>query len=179
MNWIREHRRDQITRRADFLKEQLRNLYGPLFHYLSYNREIFAFAGKISDVYKEVFCQREYPIDREAAEALEAQAINTINLGNEYVKLAMENNVKIEDVLVANFNYIDIDDLEMARLFRGDRMRARIELEKKEERPQIPFRVIYLLGTVIFYRDDFTKQIELKFHSKVQELRRLQERMLW
>ena len=162
INVINYNRSERRQRRADFLLNQLHQLYGPIYFFTSQNESIFALDDKFVKAYRkhyeELDCGDDEPTEK----------VQTAGIANNYIRKIEENNKNIVEVLESNFSLIDPEDVEVFGRFIVNHTRRKTEWD--EEHLKTPPRIYREVGDVSVMREEFIDRIREKFLAKRREL---------
>lgn len=160
----RENRRVKIAH----LEKQLTHLYGPLYLYTSQSAQLFKLAKDQNNARDIVFPNNEAPSD------LRMQQIGqSIEAENAYMRLAKANNIKIQDIINANYALMDSEDIGVFNGFFRDNMRLTIEWTE-ETNLKVPLAIYQHIGPPHLLDSTMVAWVEARFHTKQRLLRRLQ-----
>jgi len=163
------NRRDKIKDEKQFLKEQIHNLYGPLYYYISQSEKLFELNKRFYDAYNKEYVEKNYSHDEYTQKMLEKETSETISIANEYIHKVEENNRKIVEILDKGYAYIDPDDIDLFQLFYEHHIR--LEIEKGEDgRIKTPFEVYQIVGDISFLRPEIINRVKEKFLKKKKEI---------
>ena len=155
INWLRSDRADRKKRRIDFLNDQIRKLYGPVYFFTFQNKKLFELNKRFMDA-----IDNKIVVD------------TTIEIANDFIKPVLENNNKIYEIFNDNYSYIDPEDIDSFAIFYENHIRLNIEKDENG-RIRTPMPVLHKVGNISFMRPEFIKNIETKFTKKKQELENL------
>ena len=150
------------TRRADYLRDQLKNLYGPLAFIVESNARLATTNAEIMKAYGEYFQNRygpEYTDDM----------TNAIGTANRYGELIVANNAEALKLLRTQWGWLDVDDIEIASQFISDVSRHNVEFTEGKKLP-VEFYTTGRVGTPIIHRGDFAQRVVQKLKDKQSEL---------
>jgi hypothetical protein len=172
VNWISSSRAARRAREADFIRDQLRLLYGPLFFFTSQNDELFKLAGNVQDVRRAIFEDKNWSTDEHTQAALGQQHMATIEMANAYVERVVKNNERIMDILENNWHVVDSGDIEVLSRFRVDYTRYLVEVMGPGKK-DVPLSVVRQLGPIPFIRPDFIACVRTTFERLRERLMKL------
>lgn len=173
INWARTVRSERITRRHDFVKEQITKLYGPLYFFVGITEALFALNDKFHKAYKEHFIDQKWSAEPHTRETLRKETDATLQIANYYVGIVRDNNSKIVDLLRENYAFIDPEDTEVFMQFVIDHLR--MEREFKVEQPlETPLEIYLKVGEISYSRKEFTELVKAKFLEKNKAIKRIQ-----
>jgi hypothetical protein len=105
LGWRAQGKLASRARRADYLREQIKNLYGPLAFFLEAGHRSFQVHNRIVKAYEEYFRNRN-------GEAFSKEMTQVIDVQNLYGSRTVDSNGEAAKVLKANWGWIDLDDLD-------------------------------------------------------------------
>lgn len=165
INWARVARSEKAMRKNEYLSEQLRNLYGPLYFFSGENSALFDLNSEFHKAYTDHYVNQKWSKDPQTRKNLKANTKITIDLANHYINLVRENNKKIVEILHNNYSYIDSEDTDIFQQFVIDYVR--MEREFKKDLPlETPFEIYNKVGDISYSRQDFLDLVKRKFNSK-------------
>lgn len=150
-------------RRADYLRDQIQNLYGPLAFLLESNDRQLGAATKIL----EVFMDEEVSENRTREERLEDQTTETRRGYHSHV---IKNNEAAAELLRTGWGWLDADDVDLALEYITDIARLRTEFENFKYKLE---RSLYRKGKLEdlrFSRPEFIERIRERLVRKQKEL---------
>jgi hypothetical protein len=151
MNHLREQKR------IDFLGKQLKDLYGPLFNFISQAEKLIELNDKIHKA-----CDVENP---DGDNMPHQDIIGSIGIANEYINYISKNNEGIQKILSNNYSLIDPDDIEIFQEFFEHYIRMHVEIDK-DGKLTTPMSIYERLGSISFLPIKFMERIKDKFNSK-------------
>lgn len=169
INWARSERADKKERKIKFLNDQLRNLYGPLYYFVSQSEKCFELNDRFHKAYNEEFIQEKWSKDELTRERLRTRAVQTIDLANQYIAEVKSNNQKIKEILDNSYSLIDPDDIDVFMLFNEHYLRFNKEIEESGKLIT-PDGIYERIGDISFLRPEFMERVKLKFRNKKNEL---------
>lgn len=156
------------ARRADYLRGQIQNVYGPLTYYFEAGHRAFMIHKRIGAAYDEYFKNRH------GADVYSEQMTAVIEVQNAYAARTVGYNREATGVLKANWGWLDPDDLEAVGNFLTEVERGDVESSEKKVKLPVDF---YLSGVLknalsapIIYRLDLVQRVQEKLRAKQQEL---------
>jgi len=155
VNWLRSDRAERKNRRINFLNEQIRKLYGPVYFFTLQNKKLFELNQRFLDA-----------VDNKIVVDI------TIEIANDFIKPVLENNNKIYEIFNDSYSYIDPEDIDTFAIFYEHHIRLNIETDEKG-RIRTPIPVLRKVGNISFMRPEFINNIESKFTEKKKELKKL------
>lgn len=170
INWIRSERADKKERKIKFLDDQLRNLYGPIYYFVSQSEKCFELHKSVLKS-MDIFFQQNWSNDDRTTEYNNSSAGKSLYIVNLYIKELNFNNQKIKEILDDNYSYIDPDDIEEFILFNEHYLRKSIEIDNGNL--IVPKEIYQQIGKISLFSTEFVEKIKLKFKSKKKELYRL------
>lgn len=111
------------ARKADYVREQIKNLYGPATFLLERGERAFTVHNRIMAGYEEYFKDRY-------GERFSQQMTDVLNVCNKYAQVAQEGNTEAVAIIKANWGWIDAEDGEAVRDFLTYVDRLLIELDE-------------------------------------------------
>lgn len=165
IQWARVARSEREKRHSEYIKEQLQQLYGPLYFLTSINTNLFKLNNNILAAHKNHFDGNKWSNDPETRKALHRESETTIDLANEYIREVAKNNRNIMELLRDNYSFIDVDDIKIFQEFIIDVLRMNKEVEE-ERLKEMPFEIYKSLGDISYSRPEFLEQIKVKFLAK-------------
>jgi hypothetical protein len=157
----------QRTRRTDYIRAQIENLYGPLAFLVESNARCIAVNNAIMRTYDSVFAGRG---DSDTARK---EARETIERANEYMSLVVDNNQEAMKVLRSGWAWLDSDDIEDAGQYLTDVHRHSVEFKTEGKMLPIEFYVDGVPGAPgkpSFIRPAFIDRVRAKLIEKQREL---------
>ena len=171
-DWIRINKAEKISRRLDFLNNQIRHLYGPLYFFTSQNEKCFELNDSILKAYRKEYVQEKFSKDPYTQENLKKEVMITLDVANAYVSLATQNNEKIIEILRDNYSFIDPEDVDTFQQFVVDYNRLKTERDESGKL-KTPLEIYMHVGEISFMRPDFIQRVKTKFNSKKTEIENL------
>lgn len=162
INWSYAKRAAQKEREINFLDNQIRNLYGPLYFFVSQVEKLLELNSKFHSAYKEELVAKEWSKDEGTKKILDKETTTTLEIANKYVKYVENNNNKIKEILTNNYSYIDPDDVDIFVLFYEHYIRMNTEINE-EGRMVTPLRIYNHIGDISFLRPEFIKRVKDNF----------------
>jgi len=173
VNWILGSQASAIGRKVERLRNRVQSLYGPLCFLAGQNQKIVDYTGHVHEGITKEYCEKQWSNDPDTRASIEKELLQSIGTTNRYVEIIQANNQKMVDILVANFAWADVDDIECFRSFVQDYTRVDTERADSEER-RLPLRLATFVndrvGLPTFYRSDFHDRIDERFKQKLAEL---------
>jgi hypothetical protein len=172
--WI-EHRLTgalaQRARRADYLRAQLTNLYGPLAFLIEASARCLESQKAIVEKGSEYFSRYTSPGSARATTDMDLM----LKTANRYIdERVQENNVKCIDLLRAQWGWLDHDDVEIAGRFIGEMDRLAVEFPDGRRLLPLPLYVDGALDKALetpsFIRPEFIDRVREKLAAKQREL---------
>jgi hypothetical protein len=152
------------ARRADYLRDQIRNLYGPLAFLVESNVRRSETANSIMGAYEEYFVGRHG--DQAGKEMHEV-----IDTSNRYIDLIVANNKQAADILRANWGWLDADDIDDTAQYLTDIDRHGVEIEEAKKLPPEFYGMLEnSVGKPHFLRGKFVDRVRRKLLEKQREL---------
>jgi hypothetical protein len=161
----------QRTRRAEYLRAQLSNLYGPLAFFIEASDGCLKSQKAIVDkgpAYAKRFTSP-------GSDRAMADIDLIIQTANRYIKERLElNNANCIELLRAQWGWLDHDDVNDAARFVGDMDRLAVEFPDGRRILPLPFYVDGALDETLappsFIRPEFIERIRGKLTEKQREL---------
>ena len=155
------------TRRADYIRGQIDNLYGPLAflvessdRHIKRNRAIFV-------------AYDQYFVGSRPGEKVEKEITDAIGRANRYAELVVENNREGAKLLRSAWGWLDGDDVEYMSQFVADASQQLVEFGEKKPLPP----GFYMKGIVNSYleppsylRPEFVERVRRKLLEKQRAL---------
>jgi hypothetical protein len=156
----------QRTRRSEYLRGQIVNLYGPLGFLVESSARCFETNHAIMKAYSEHFTPAR------ASEAFREDMLKTIDTANRYVGLVVQNNKKSIELLGAGWGWLDADDIPDAGQYLADVARHNVEFEEKGRTLPLGLygQLADSIGPPVFIRLAFVDRIRQKLIQKQSEL---------
>jgi len=168
INWFRIERISAKERKINFLDEQVRNLYGRLYYYISQNERLFEIYNRYHVAYNEYF-------NRGWNEQTEKDAKLTLAVANKYIHEIYNNNQKIKNTLDTNSSLIDPVDVEYFLLFYEHYTRLNIEIDD-EGKSVLPPPIANKLGMISILNPEVIDGVKQKFLEKKKQLDTLRDK---
>lgn len=168
INVINYNRSERRQRRADFLLNQLRHLYGPIYFFTSQNESFFALNDKFIEAYRKHYEEPKWSDDERTQKALNEKRSQTRSIANAYIRQIEENNKNIVEVLERSFSLIDPEDVEIFGRFIVNYTRRKTEWDK--HRLKTPSHIYREIGDVSLMGPEFMGRVRDKFLAKRKEL---------
>jgi hypothetical protein len=169
LNLWQMSRQERKRRRIEAVRSELQGLYGPLQFFTSSNSQLFSLVDKLNEAYTAEYVGKNW--SDSAHERVSAEAMQTIDLSNEYIRQVVANNERILEILIQNYALIDPDDTEVFAQFIVDYTRNKTEYS--EGGLKTPLNIYEHLGSVSFMRPKFIAAVDKRFRAKKAELKRL------
>jgi len=142
--WLYNNGLARNARRTDFLKEHMRNVYGPVTYLFEAANMSFQNMIKVSNGYDEYFATRH------GHERFSQEMHEVIAVQNAYGARMADRNKEVAAVLKANWGWLDPDDIEDLGKFLGILKNS--------------------LGSPVCFRGIWVEQFRQKLRSKQDEL---------
>lgn len=171
--WLRQISSEKEARKINDLNNRLINLYGPLYFFTSQNDTLFKLNEKHGNAYKIEYEDANWSTDKETLDSIDEECRKEINIINSYTSLVVENNDKILELLKSNYQFIDINDIQIFQDFITDYTRFKKELgdDKKLITPQ---RIYKRIGSISFMKPSFINTVADRFNKLNSELKKYQ-----
>jgi len=172
ISWARITRSEKTSRKAEYLQNQIDNLYGPLYYFTSQNEQLFELNKNIMEAYNIEYVDQKWSNDPTTTKSIKSESHLTINIANSYVQVVIENNERITNILQNNSKFIDPEDNKEFQSFAIDNLRLKVE---KDENGTLitPFMIYEKVGEISFMRGKFKDLVRAKFNSKVNEIKEM------
>ena len=172
ISWARIAKSEREARRSDYIRQQLENLYGPVYFFASQNEKLFALSRKFLGAYSEWFEGKNWSPERQTQKNLEEQSASTIDIANHYITIVTENNEEIMRILRQNAQYMDAEDVEVFQDFAVHHLRLNTERDE-EGKLKTPFMIYRKVGNISFMKQEFIEFAKSRFGKKSDSLKRL------
>jgi len=169
LNWLRANQAEKRSRKVSALQAKIQNLYGPLQFFASLNESYFELNAKFLGAYQAEYEGKKWSRDEATQKNLKQEITQTLDIANAYIRLVIQNNESILEVLRNNYTYIDREDVEVFRQLVVDYTRLKTEMDESG-RLNTPLRIYEHIGNISFMRPEFIKRIKEKFNAKKKEL---------
>jgi hypothetical protein len=158
----------QRTRRAEYVRAQLQNLYGPLGFLVESSARCIDTNNAIMGAYDKIFSRLGH------SQATRREAGETIERANEFVALVVENNQDAIKVLRSGWGWLDADDVADAGQYLTDVHRHNVEFRTEGKMLPIEFYaaddIPGIPGKPSFIRPVFIERVRRKLREKQEEL---------
>ncbi|MCH7962368.1 MAG: hypothetical protein IH852_00345 [Bacteroidetes bacterium] len=172
INWARAERSEKKEREINSLEKQIRELYGPLYYFISQAEKLFELNKKFHNAYQKEYIDTEYSQDEGTRKILDEETSQTLGIANKYISYVQSNNSKIKEVLDKSYPFIDPEDIEIFLMFFEHHIRLNTERDE-EGILNTPLRIYKHIGDISFLRPEVIKRIKEKFLSKKERLEKL------
>ncbi len=169
LNWVRAERAEKKERKIRFLDDQIRELYGPLYYFISQSEKLFELNKRFHDAYNEEYVKKKYSTAEYTRKILEKETKETLDLANKYIANVESNNLRIKEILDKNYSLIDPDDIELLLLFYEHHIRLVTERDS-DGRIKTPFMIYRHIGDISFLPLEVVERVKGKFLNKKEEL---------
>ena len=150
------------TRRADYLRDQIKNAYGPLMYALEVATRSNTLMAKYGKEYERVF------IGKRGGDA-RGEASSVINLMNDYGAEIVKANTDAANILKASWGWLDAEDMSLVGDFLGH-----VERRQLEHGRDLPFELFHdkdgKLDAPTVYDSRFVDKVRDKLRAKQVEL---------
>jgi hypothetical protein len=163
LNWVKEARSATRQREVAYLQDQLRLLYGPLHCLTAQNIATIKRAENLQQALNPM--TNAGPHEQELSPVKGARADRIIDLSNAYSEKVKENNTRITQILEANWNLIDLEDVDPFVAFLADCERMQVEVVEKHAEGVLPL-VCERLGAIHYARPEFVEQVTEQWNTK-------------
>lgn len=171
--WIRTRISEKEARKYDFLTDQLRNLYGPLYFLTSQNKGLFKLYNDYHEAYKKEYIEVEWSQDKDTRNSLKEEMDAFFKISNSYMDIVKENNDELIRIMADNYTYIDPKDIESFQQFVVDYNRMKNEIDRPDGL-HVHLKINQHVGKISFMRPNFIGMIEKRFKFKYQQLKDMQ-----
>lgn len=171
ISWARIARSERGNRKAEYIKSQVNNLYGPLYFFTSQNVQLQELNRNLMTAYDTEYVDKNWSLDPNTRQTLKEETSAIMNIANTYVKNIADNNERIAELLQKNPEYIDPEDNDVFHMVAIDNLRFIVETEESGELIT-PFMVYKSVGEISFLREDFKDIVISKFLIKNKELKK-------
>jgi len=171
--WIRTRISEKETRKYDFLTDQIRNLYGPLYFLTAQNEGLFKLYDKFRGAYQKEYVEVEWSQDEDTQKNLKEGMDAFFKISNSYMDIVKENNDKLINIMADNYTYIDPEDIEPFQQFVVDYNRMKNEMDRPDGL-RVDLRIYHHIGEISYMRPKFIELIKERFEIKYQQLQEMQ-----
>jgi hypothetical protein len=172
LNWIHTARSERTSRKIEFVRLQLQELYGPLQFFTSCNARLFELSHKLNEAYTQEYIGKQWSQEYNTQERVAKRATQTIEISNQYVEQAIQNNERILEILTAHYDLIEPTDLEVCAQFIVHYTRLKTERDEAG-RLKTPHEIYRHLGDISFMPEQFIQVVDTRFAEKKAELKKL------
>lgn len=172
MTWARTARSEREGRKSEYIRQQLENLYGPVFFFAAQNEKLFALNRKFLGAYTEWFEGKHWSPEPQTQENLKSDSSMTIDIANRYIRIVTENNEEIMTILRQNAQYMDAEDVEIFQDFAIHHVRLNSERDE-EGNLTTPFMIYRKVGSISFMTPEFIDFTKSRFAEKSDSLKEL------
>lgn len=153
------------ARKAEHLKLQIQNLYGPLRFFTSQNQAFTDLNNKFDKAAKLTY-------DKALSDGERKELSTLTDTRNSYSGFIVQNNQRMTEIIRDNYAYIEPDDIEIFSHFLVNTAR---ELTEKDETGchKLSNSIHVQIGDISLIIPEFIKRVEDRFSSKKHELERL------
>jgi hypothetical protein len=171
----RRHGQEQrISRRAGFLENQLKRVYGPVNFFIRQNKLIFEHSRNLQEAGIDLFSKGPASTEAEVMKAQEKQIDDAIDVGNDFLAQAVGNNHAISEYLSENYAYVDLDDAKLFDEIAFNTIRHEIEFERsKKGKARLALELQLKLTLPTFLHPAWIDTLQTRFEQKLTELERL------
>lgn len=171
-----ELKHDKKLKEANYLREQLQRVYGPLQYYASLCQICF-------DMNNAYYDAGAKGIDTRVDMSWGIEIVNQLNkkrhediekiidIQNEYISYTRKFGQKVVDILQEHYAFIDIDDMNIFNHFSKDILRLNTEFDENGLKTSL--EVYRHLEEISFMRPEFIQRVNEKFLVKQEQLRKL------
>jgi urease gamma subunit len=165
LNWFLQRRDRQEERRIQTIRDQLQNLYAPVYFFTSQNEECFRLCNDLSTALDSDKLHTVNKDGHRRSHLTKEEVEDTINLSNDYVAIVKRDNEQIADLLRHNWAYVEQQDVEVFRQMMVDHIRLKTEFPDGKKM-KIPFLVYREIGNVSFMRREFAERVRQRVEEK-------------
>lgn len=169
LDWIQFSEGVRAQQRIEFLKQQVSDLYGPLYLLARQNLQLFELSTNIDAAYTAEYCDKNWSDDESTRKSISEEAKTTIEVKNRYTSLLIANTKAMCDVIRNCLWMSEADDRPHFETIIQDVTRIETELDG-ELRGALPFRIETALENIAFARDDVLKYLVAKYKAKREAL---------
>jgi hypothetical protein len=166
-SWAHSYFSIKRQREIDSIKEQLKNLYGPLNYFCHQNENLFKLCKQIDVAYKSEYVDKKWSADERTRQSVRDEAKTTIEISNKYIQEIIKNNQSITEILEKGWHLADVEDLEVFADFEVFFKRYKIEGNT------MPYDIYEALGSISLMPSNFIKLVKEKASLKELRLRKL------
>lgn len=162
------------ARRAEYLKSQLTNLYGPLVFWLEHCRICIQRSVNLKDLILEVTDAKAPPIPE--AEENPFKPMDLVDIFGRYVKTASDDSEEAINLLRSGWNWLDAEDRPLTITFIQEIEHYKIEFKERDHTklPGVIYSQKFLFSNALtppkLYHEDFIRHMTHKLNLKQQEL---------
>jgi len=171
--WIRTRISEKEARKYNFLNDQIRNLYGPLYFLTSQNEGLFKLYNKYHEAYNKEYIEVEWSRDQDTQKNLKEKMDVFFKISNSYMDIVKENNDKLIEIMADNYTYIDPEDIEPFQQFVVDYNRMKNEIDRPDGL-HLDLSITLHIGEISFMRPKFIKMMEERYKFKYKQLKDMQ-----
>lgn len=175
IEWFRMIYSEKESRKIEYLNNQLKYLYGPLYCFSSYAEQLFELSDNIQKLYKSEYEGKNWSRDKSTQDNLKIETTDTINTSNLYIAKAIQNNSVLQKIIEDNYSYCDLDDIEIFKDFLKDLARYKTEYDENGNL-RLPHRIYFKLDNISFLKPEFIGRVKLKYEIKKKEILKYQSR---
>jgi len=169
INWAQVGRSKKRDRKIDFLDKQIRDLYGPLYYFVSSSEKLLELNKRLHTAYEKEYVDTRYSLDGEVQKKINIEASATLEIGNNYIKGVEKNSKKIKEILDNCYSLIDPNDIEIFSLFHEHYTRFNVEIAGNRI-STMPLKIYEDMGKISFLRPEFIDRIKKQFLDKKGKL---------
>jgi hypothetical protein len=172
LNWLRTARSERTSRRIEFVRSQLQELYGPLQFFTSCNAQLLGLSHKLNEAYKQEYIGKQWSQEYNTRERVSQRETQTIEIANQYAEQAVQNNKRILEILTAHYDLIEPADLEVCAQFIVHYTRLKTEIDEAG-RLKTPDEIYRHLGGISLMPEQFIQVVDTRFTEKKTELEKI------
>jgi len=173
IDWFWKMSSEKKSRKIEYLNNQLKYLYGPLYCFSSYAEQLFELSDNIQKLYKSEYEEQKWSQEKTTQDNLKLETTDTINISNSYISKVIDNNSVIRRIIEDNYSYSDLDDIEIFKNFLRDFARYKTEYDENGIL-KLPHRIFFKLDNISFLKPEFIERVRLKFEIKQKEIKKYQ-----
>lgn len=159
--------RARRDRQLDHLRQQLQQLYGPLYHYMNTNARVQMHDAELSNVYANSYSGEKATMffERLGQEGFSKELREASDVMNDFAGLWRQNNLKAAQVIENNLHLTEPDDQEAFGQFVLHVVRYAIEIDS-DGKVRIPDGMILDAPKLSLFDREWARYVEGKFLRK-------------
>lgn len=163
ITWIGASKIEKSHRRHEFLSNQLKFVYGPLYFCVVQYGYLCNIGRKVGDKIDEMGEEHKNNADKKFT----AKVKDSIDIMNHYEsRIPKQNNEYIYNILKKNYAYVDKDDVNIFHDFAINHLRMKKECSKE----RVNYEIYKYLGDIPFMKEEFAERVRKKFFEKTEKL---------